>query len=46
LKVAEEALKDGKSVVIDNTNPTAAARKDYLALAKQYSKLESLTTLC
>jgi len=38
LKVAEEALKEGKSVVIDNTNPTSAARKEYLALAKKYSK--------
>jgi len=36
LKVAEEGLKDGKSVIIDNTNPTVAARKEYIELAKKY----------
>ena len=29
LKVAREALADGKSVVIDNTNPSGVARQEY-----------------
>ena len=33
LKAATSALKDGKSVVIDNTNPNKAARKPYIDLA-------------
>ena len=36
LKVAEEALAAGHSVVIDNTNPDVEARAPYLALAKRY----------
>lgn len=36
LKVAEKALEDGKSVVIDNTNPGKAVRKEYYDLAKKY----------
>ncbi len=34
LKVAREGIQAGKSVVIDNTNPTAEARAPYIALAK------------
>jgi bifunctional polynucleotide phosphatase/kinase len=34
LKVAEEALTSGKSIVIDNTNPTKAVRSSYISLAK------------
>lgn len=45
LKVAEEAMKEGKSLVIDNTNPTKAARKDYLELAKKYGKLSGIKRL-
>lgn len=36
LKAAEEALKKGENVVIDNTNPTKNDRKDYIDLAKKY----------
>lgn len=36
LQAAEKALEEGKSVVVDNTNPSADARADYIALAKKY----------
>ncbi|EFA82704.1 hypothetical protein PPL_04399 [Heterostelium album PN500] len=35
-KFAEEQLSQGKSVVIDNTNPTKAARKEYINIAKRH----------
>ena len=35
LKVAGEALKAGKSVIVDNTNPSKADRKVYIDLAKK-----------
>jgi predicted kinase len=34
MKVCKELLVDGKSVVIDNTNPTADVRKRYIDIAK------------
>lgn len=37
LKVAEEAMKKGENLVIDNTNPTKNDRKDFIDLAKTYS---------
>ena len=36
LKECDVQLKDGKSVVIDNTNMTPVIRKKYIDLAKQY----------
>lgn len=36
IKVAEEALESGKSVVIDNTNPSKKDRAFYITLAKKY----------
>jgi bifunctional polynucleotide phosphatase/kinase len=36
VKVAEEEIKKGKSVVIDNTNPSQADRKLYLDIAKKH----------
>lgn len=36
LKEAETALKAGKSVVVDNTNPTKKSRADFISLAKKY----------
>lgn len=36
LKAAREALDQGKSIVIDNTNPSADARSDYIELAKSH----------
>ncbi|CAF1149614.1 unnamed protein product [Rotaria magnacalcarata] len=36
LKAATDALKNGKSVVVDNTNPGASTRSEYIALAKSY----------
>ena len=35
VKVAREAIEEGKSVVVDNTNPAPDVRKLYLALAKE-----------
>ena len=34
-QAATEALKSGKSVVADNTNPTVVARKDFIDTAKK-----------
>ncbi|XP_005096369.1 bifunctional polynucleotide phosphatase/kinase [Aplysia californica] len=34
LKVAKEAISSGKSVVVDNTNPSASARAPFIKLAK------------
>jgi predicted kinase len=36
MQLIEEALLDGRSVVVDNTNPTAADRAPIIALAKGY----------
>ena len=36
LKVAADSLKAGKSVVVDNTNPSKAVRKPYTELAKKH----------
>ena len=35
LQAATEALKAGNSVVADNTNPTQAARKEFIDCAKK-----------
>jgi bifunctional polynucleotide phosphatase/kinase len=35
--VAEARIKEGKSVVIDNTNPKKEDRKYYINLAKKYN---------
>ncbi|XP_064606402.1 bifunctional polynucleotide phosphatase/kinase-like [Liolophura sinensis] len=35
LKAAKDALKEGKSVVVDNTNPSMSARSDFLDLASK-----------
>jgi predicted kinase len=37
LRLIEEALQQGHSVVIDNTNPTREVRADIIALARQYA---------
>ncbi|KAL1947501.1 hypothetical protein VTO73DRAFT_13225 [Trametes versicolor] len=37
VKAAEQALADGKSVVVDNTNRDKATRKLYIALAKKHN---------
>lgn len=36
INLADKSLKSGKSVVIDNTNPSREARKVFINLAKQY----------
>ena len=36
-KVAEQNMQQGKSVVIDNTNPTKQDRKYFIDLAKKYN---------
>ena len=35
VQAAQESLKAGKSVVIDNTSPSAVARSDYIKLAQK-----------
>lgn len=35
VKMANQAIKSGKSVVVDNTNPTKAGRQLYVDLAKK-----------
>ena len=34
LRVCRDSLQEGSSVVIDNTNPTADVRLEYISLAK------------
>ena len=36
LLLIEKALDDGKSVVVDNTNPSAAAREPLIDLARRF----------
>ena len=36
VKMAAAALSAGKSVVIDNTNPSASKRAEWIALAKKH----------
>lgn len=36
MKVAKEALQEGRSVVVDNTNPDAATRAEWIALARAH----------
>jgi bifunctional polynucleotide phosphatase/kinase len=38
LKVAEETMSKGQNLVIDNTNPSARDRKDFIDLAKSHGK--------
>ncbi|KAL6053486.1 DNA kinase/phosphatase Pnk1 [Balamuthia mandrillaris] len=36
LKATEEGLAEGKSVVVDNTNPDAAVRAEYISIAQEH----------
>jgi bifunctional polynucleotide phosphatase/kinase len=36
LKVMRQSLQEGKSCVIDNTNPTAVVRAEYIKVAKEF----------
>eukprot|EP00818_Percolomonas_sp_WS_P005657 CAMPEP_0117443856 /NCGR_PEP_ID=MMETSP0759-20121206/4926_1 /TAXON_ID=63605 /ORGANISM="Percolomonas cosmopolitus, Strain WS" /LENGTH=407 /DNA_ID=CAMNT_0005235875 /DNA_START=250 /DNA_END=1473 /DNA_ORIENTATION=+ len=38
IKAAQQALMEGKSVVVDNTNPDVATRANYVSLAKKLNK--------
>jgi bifunctional polynucleotide phosphatase/kinase len=53
LKAAEQAIKEGKSVCVDNTNPSKRVRAEYIQLAKRHSltsirciKLKTPLELC
>ena len=37
LRETEKALKEGKSIIIDNTNPSKSIRKEYLDLVRKYN---------
>lgn len=39
IKMCQEALSKGKSVVIDNTNPRLESRKEFIEIAKEFSIL-------
>ncbi len=39
MQAAEDALAGGKSVVVDNTNPSKAVRADYIDIAKDAGRL-------
>lgn len=38
MQAAANAIKSGQSVVIDNTNPSAKARQDFIGIAKKKGK--------
>ena len=38
IKLMNDVLKTGEKVIVDNTNPTREARKDYIEVAKKYEK--------
>ena len=40
MSVAEEALAEGRSVVVDNTNPDREARRPFIELAQKYGSAE------
>ena len=43
-QLIEQALQAGKSIVVDNTSPTAEVRAPLIALSKQYDCPSSATT--
>merc|ERR1712098_272234 len=45
LRIAENALQQGRSVVVDNTHVDADARKPYINLAKKYNVLVRAITM-
>lgn len=46
LQAAKEAVKSGKSVVSDNTNPSKAARKEFIDIAKKSGNLIHIVCPC
>ncbi len=45
LQVAEAELSAGRSVVVDNTNPGAATRADYIKMAKKHGRARASSNL-
>lgn len=45
LQATKAALGEGKSVVVDNTNPSTADRQPYITLARECSKVASIRCL-
>lgn len=45
MQVCKEQLSNGKSVVVDNTNPKVEVRKSFIQLAQKQGKPRQVTIL-
>ena len=42
ISATKDSIKAGRSVVVDNTNPSANSRSDYIKLASEASKWKNI----